>query len=167
MTTGNALIRFCAAALLAVPMLIGAGHPAGADEILVIRSTIDPAQGERRLSESDLLALRQVTFRTRTEFTDGVVEFTGPLARDAIGPLDTAKATSLHLVAANDYSIDIPISDVLSYDVIFAMHANGKRLSIRDKGPVWLMYPLDDHPELQESVYNARLIWQLALVEIR
>jgi hypothetical protein len=161
------LFRACAILLLAMPLLVETALPAAADAILVIRNSTDPGQSEHEFTDADLLALPQRTVRTRTEFTDGVVEFVGPLARDAIGHFDIAGATSLHLVAANDYSIDIPISDILEYDVILAMEANGKRLSIRDKGPIWLMYPLDDHPELQDAVYNARLIWQLTFIEIR
>jgi hypothetical protein len=29
------------------------------------------------------------------------------------------------------------------------------------------MYPLDDHAELQDPVYNIRLIWQLTEIELR
>ena len=118
-------------------------------------------------SEADLLALPQVTIRTRTEFTDGVVEFIGPLARDAVAFVATGTAANIHLVAANDYAIDIPLSDIADYDVILAMQANGERLTMRDKGPIWLMYPLDDHEEMQDPVFNNRLIWQLTTMELR
>jgi hypothetical protein len=141
--------------------------PAAADELLVVRNATDPAQAEVRFSEADLLALPQVTIRTRTDYTDGVVEFVGPLARDVVALIETGTATTGHLVAANDYAIDIPLSDLADYDVILAMQANGERLTIRDKGPIWVMYPLDDHAELQDPMYNNRLIWQLTVMELR
>jgi hypothetical protein len=141
--------------------------PAAADDLLVVSNAADPAQAEARFSEADLLALPQVTIRTRTEFTDGVVEFVGPLARDAVAFIDAGAATTAHMVAANDYAIDIPLSDIADYDVILALQANGVRLTIRDKGPIWLMYPLDDHTELQDPMYNNRLIWQLTSIELR
>ncbi len=47
------------------------------------------------------------------------------------------------------------------------MYADGERLSLRDKGPLWLMYPIDDHAELQDPLYNVRLIWQLTSMELR
>jgi hypothetical protein len=96
-----------------------------------------------------------------------VVEFVGPLARDVLASFDLGAVTTVHLVAANDYSFDIPLGDLTKYDVILAMQADGKRLSIRDKGPIWLMYPLDDFPELQDPKYNLRLIWQLTVMELR
>ena len=58
-------------------------------------------------------------------------------------------------------------SGVTDYDVILAMWANGVRLSRRDKGPIWLMYPLDDHPELSEAKYSSRLVWQLVRMELK
>jgi hypothetical protein len=141
--------------------------PAAADDLLVVSNATDPAQAEVRFTEADLLSLPQVTIRTRTEFTDGVVEFVGPLVRDAIAFIEIGAATTVHLVAANDYAIDIPLGDFTDYDVILALRTNGERLTIRDKGPIWLMYPLDDHAELQDPMYNNRLIWQLTVIELR
>ena len=167
MIVQNVLLRLVSGVLLAVLILAQTIKPATADELLVVKNLANPGQAELRLSEADLLALPQVTIRTRTEFTDGVVEFVGPLARDAIASINLDSATTVHLVAVNDYSIDIPLSDFDDYDVILAMQANGDHLSVRNKGPIWLMYPLDDHAELQDPVYNIRLIWQLVLMEIR
>jgi hypothetical protein len=163
----GALSRFCVCALLTIFFLAPTAMPAAAESLLVIRNATIPAQAEVGFSEADLLALPQVTVRTRTEFTDGVVEFVGPLARDAMASVKIGTATSVHLVAANDYAIDIPLSDLMQYDVILAMQADGQRLTIRDKGPIWLMYPLDDHTELQDPEYNNRLIWQLTTIELR
>jgi hypothetical protein len=167
MTIRNALSGVSVGFLFLTLFLSGAAIPAAAGDFLVVSNSINPAQAEVRFSEADLLALPQVTIRTKTEFSDGVVEFVGPLARDAVALIDAGTATSVHLVAANDYSINIPLSDFTNYDVILAMQANGKRLSLRDKGPIWLMYPLDDHTELQDPVYNIRLIWQLTVMELR
>ena len=167
MMAQGALYRFCGCVLLTFFILAQTAMPADAQSLLVVRNATDPAQAEAGFSEADLLALPQVTIRTRTEFTDGVVEFVGPLARDAVASINTGTATGAHLVAVNDYAIDIPLSDLIKYDVILAMQADGKRLSRRDKGPLWLMYRLDDHPELQDSQYNIRLIWQLTEIELR
>ena len=167
MITLSALSRLCSCILLTILVLARTTMPAAAEDLLVIRNATDPAQAEVRFSEAELLALPQVTIRTRTEFTDGVVEFIGPLARDAVAFIETGAATSLHLVAANDYAIDIPLSDLTDSDVILALQANGERLTIRDKGPIWLMYPVDDHAELQDPIYTIRLIWQLTTMELR
>jgi hypothetical protein len=154
-------------AFLTIFILARTVTPAAADEMLVVRNSTEPALGEVSFTEADLLALPQVTIRTGNEFSDGVVEYVGPLARDAMASIATGTAKTIHLVAINDYAIDIPLSDITNYDVILAMQANGKRLSRRDKGPIWLMYPVDDHPELQDPTYTIRLIWQLTTMELR
>ncbi|HSG35732.1 MAG TPA: oxidoreductase, partial [Sphingomonadaceae bacterium] len=69
-------------------------------------------------------------------------------------------------VAANDYKVEIPLEDFVRYDVIFATSMNGDRLSLRDKGPIWIIYPMSDHRELRDPAYNQRLIWQLVRIEL-
>ena len=118
------------------------------------------------LTEDDLLAMEQFTVRTENEFVDGLAEFTGPLARDVIALLTETEIESLKLTAVNDYAVEVPMSDILDYDVIFAMAQNGIRFSVRDKGPIWVIYPMSDNIELQDRVYNDRLIWQLVKVDV-
>ncbi|MGE4610417.1 MAG: hypothetical protein AAED33_03275 [Paracoccaceae bacterium] len=113
------------------------------------------------LTEEDLLALDQFTVQTENEFVDGLVEFVGPLARDVIALLGEQEIVTLRLIAFNDYAVEVPVSDIMDYDVIFALSQNGERFSIRDKEPAWVIYPMSDHEELQDRIYNDRLIWQL------
>ena len=46
-----------------------------------------------------------------------------------------------------------------------AMQADGVPLARREKGPLWLMYPISDQADLQDPIYIHRLIWQLEKVE--
>ena len=45
------------------------------------------------------------------------------------------------------------------------MEADGEKLSRREKGPLWLMYPISDHAELNDPIYLRRLIWQVVRIE--
>ena len=36
----------------------------------------------------------------------------------------------------------------------------------RDKGPLFMMYPFDGHPELRGAVHYSRAIWQLRHLEV-
>lgn len=153
---------------LAVLLLLPAVMPAlGGEAMLVVRNLTDPKHPEVRFTEEELEALPQVTVRTSTEFTDGVVAFEGPLARDVIARVGVGTATTVRLIAANDYSVEVTLAEFYDYDVILALYADGKRLTMRDKGPIWAMYPIDDHPELQDPDYNRRLIWQLTTMELK
>ena len=105
------------------------------------------------LSLDDLAALPQVTVKTENEFADGMVTYRGPLVRDVLAKLGLDKLDQVRFVAANDYYVDIPTEDFADYDAILAMEANGEKLSRREKGPLWLMYPISDHAELKDPIY--------------
>ncbi len=39
-------------------------------------------------------------------------------------------------------------------------------MPVREKGPVWVIYPMDDNPELRNDLYNDRLVWQLKEISV-
>lgn len=117
------------------------------------------------LSVDDLGAMPQVTIRTETEFSDGVISFRGPLAEDVLKSAGLDDLPTVRFTAANDYFVDIPTDDLRTYHAILAIEADGARLSRREKGPIWLMYPISDFPALQDPVYLRRLIWQVIRIE--
>lgn len=121
----------------------------------------------RTLSEADLLALPQVEVRTVNEFVDGLRTFSGPLARDVLMSSGAGEVSEVVLTAANDYQIEVNAAEFFTYDVILALSMDGVPLSRRDKGPIWMIYPMSDFAELRDPVYNSRLIWQLVRMEYR
>jgi hypothetical protein len=60
----------------------------------------------------------------------------------------------------------VPAGDAFTYDVILAVLRDGEVMSVRDKGPIWVIYPMDDYPELQDDVFNGRLVWQLKSISV-
>ena len=85
--------------------------------------------------------------------------------RDVLAQFGFDQEASVRLIAANDYFVDIPTGNFRDYDAILAMEADGKPLSLREKGPLWLMYPISDHAELKDPIYLRRLIWQVVRIE--
>jgi hypothetical protein len=70
--------------------------------------------------------------------------------------------------AINDYSVKIPMSDAVEGGPIVAYLMNGEEMSIRDKGPLWVIYPYDSDADFRSEVVFTRSIWQLdRLVVIR
>jgi hypothetical protein len=150
---------------LAMPLCLAVvlSQPALAETVL----TLAPVDGEAiELSLEEIEALPQTVFVSHNEFVDAPTVFRGPLVRDvlALGGLQDAEV--VRFTALNDYSVDIPARDFAAYDAILAVEANGRRLSRRDKGPLWLVYPMDSHPDLQQHEFIARLIWQVVRVEV-
>jgi hypothetical protein len=108
-----------------------------------------------------LQALDPVTIETSTIWTDGTQVFTGvPLTKlvEVLG----ASGSTIAASALNDYTVEIPLEDAVEGGPILAFEANGKPLSVRDKGPLWVVYPYDSSADYQSEVIYARSIWQVA-----
>lgn len=162
-------LRVCCAVLAAMAaFLVLAPNSSAAHDVLLTLSSphhagVDPIA----LTRDDLAAMPQRKLRTATEWTDGRPTFEGPLARDVVAMMDGHGEKFVNAIAVNDYSVEIPLEDFRKYDVILALSMDGRELSLRDKGPIWIVYPRDDHKELHDPVFNSRWIWQLDRLELR
>ncbi|NLH79787.1 MAG: hypothetical protein GX458_02935, partial [Phyllobacteriaceae bacterium] len=113
-----------------------------------------------------LQALPGRVTETSTPWTKGVIRFAGPLGSaflDAVG----ASGTTLHVVALNDYAVDVPIEDFRKWPVILAISKDGAPMSVRDKGPIFVIYPFDLDPSLYDERIFSRSAWQVKAIEVR
>ena len=152
-------------AVLAAACVFLAGV-AAAEELVVSFLSESGARQERAFSLDELKAFEQFEFVTTNNFVDGPVSFRGPRVRDVLEEAGAPLRGAALLTAANDYSVQVDLAEFSDYGVIFALEADGKALSRRDKGPIWLMYPIDDHETLQVPATNSRLIWQLVRLDV-
>nr|WP_018936118.1 molybdopterin-dependent oxidoreductase [Thioalkalivibrio sp. ALJ24] len=136
--------------------------------ILRVEGAIEHANdGDRALLDRAMLdRLPQRELETSTVVTDGVNRFEGFLMRDLLEALG-AEGAEVVATALNDYIVDIPMEDFHDYDVIVAHTQDGEALTPRDKGPLWIVYPRDDHAELDDIRYDYRWVWQLEHLEVR
>lgn len=155
-------LAFALVAAIAVPFAATAAD----SEILLEVTGHIADDGGARFDRKVLEAMPQHKITTSTPWTDGVSVFEGPLLCDLLERVG-ADGTVLQARALNDYAVEIPISDCERYRVILALTRDGERLSRRDMGPIWIVYPRDDFPELQLETVNARWIWQLTGIEVR
>lgn len=135
--------------------------------ILTVAGAITTTNGDGVLAlDADLFAkLPQHTFITSTIWTEGTATYTGVLLRDLLDAVG-AKGSTVKLTALNDYQISMPAADAFENGPLLANLSNGEPMSLRDKGPVWLIYPFDDVAEYRTEQTYARAIWQLNRIEI-
>lgn len=120
-------------------------------------------------AQFDAAMLEQLASRTgqmETPWTTGKVTFSGPLLKavlDAAG----AEGEVLTVRAMNDYSADVPMEDATTLDTILATKMDGKVMSVRDKGPLFMIYPFDTNPDLYNEKYFSRSVWQIKEIEVR
>lgn len=127
-----------------------------------VKNAGDTAQFDMQM----IAALPQHSFTTSTPWYDKPVKFTGPLLSDLLAAVK-ASGSSLSAVAINDYKINIPLNDVQKYKVIVARLLDDKPMAVRDKGPLFVVYPFDSASELRTSTYYERSIWQLKALDVR
>lgn len=139
-----------------------------APPILEVRgsaSRVD-AEGPAQFDMEMLKALPAAKLETTTAVTDGVRRFKGFLMRDLLAHVG-AQGTSVTARALNDYAIEIAIEEFDRFDVLVAYEMDGEPLLPSDKGPLWIVYPRDQHAELQDIRFDYRWVWQLRWLEIR
>ena len=79
----------------------------------------------------------------------------------------TVSGTTVKAGALNDYRIDIPAPDLVKHGAMLAYLLDEKPMSVREKGPLVIIYPFDDQPELRSAVHYSRAVWQLRTLELR
>lgn len=146
-----------------VPAVMAQDIPAPkGDVILTISGEIDVTNvGETLQFDRDTFdALADSTFETSTTWTDGIHEFRGVSLSTLTDMLSVTDGVLL-ATAVNDYAVEIPVSDARPGGPIIAHQIDGKDMSLREKGPLWIVYPYDSSPEYRTAVIHARSIWQL------
>jgi len=124
------------------------------------------ADGTASFDMGLLERLPRHSFTTKTPWYSNPRKFTGVLLRDLLGAVGTAPAR-LNAVALNDYRVEIPLEDVARGDAMLAYLLDDEPMTVRQKGPLVIIYPFDDKPELRNAVHYSRAIWQLRSLDIQ
>lgn len=154
--------------LAAVSWPAGAAEAPSGKPVLAVSGNINTKNaGDRFLFNMAMLEkLPQHSFRTRTPWYAEAREFTGPRLRDVLAAVGS-EGKSMTAYALNDYKTVIPVKDAVDYDVIIACLMDGKPMPVRDKGPLFIVYPFDDHTELRSQTYYGRSAWQLKEIRVK
>ena len=108
---------------------------------------IRPGDRLQEISLSEALGVSRT--RTSTAWTSGKQDFEGVSLKVLLERVG-AFGDRIEAIALNDYKVEIPVSDFSRWPVILAYRANGALLRVRDKGPLWIVYPQDDFPALDK-----------------
>jgi hypothetical protein len=122
----------------------------------------DAAQFDRPMLE----ALGMSGFETTTPWYPGPVRFDG-VRMDRLLEAVGASGDRVLAYALNDYTTELPVSDFATYGVLLAFKRNGEYMPVRDKGPLFIVYPFDSRPELKHQRFYSRSAWQLARLDVR
>jgi len=113
-----------------------------------------------------LTDLPQYQHYTGTPWTRQPLHYSGPLMRDLLAYLG-ADGDRVHVSALNGYEAYIPTRDFVEYDVLLALRHNNEPISIREYGPLWVLYPFDQDSALLSETFRSRAVWQVMKIDVR
>lgn len=152
-------------------LLTGASHALDAPKGKVILSLTGNIQfknaGDRADFDMEMLAaLPQHSFSTSNPWYKESKKFTGPLLRDVLA-VAGAQGSLLKAEALNNFKVEIPLADTRQFPVVLARLMDDKPMLIREKGPLFIIYPFDTNTELHSARYYSRSAWQLRSLEVQ
>ena len=152
-------------ALAAIPSLARTRQPKALLRVSGLIGRVNNVATETfDFSEAEFLKLGSTSITTGTPWTPTSV-FVGPLLVDV---MRAAGVTSGRLIfkTLDDYSAPIPWEDLARYGVILAHSQDGQRLNNKRWGPLWTIYPRDQHSvALKGPIAESRFIWQVDRIE--
>jgi hypothetical protein len=182
--TAKKLLRMSFSVPLGIPLLLGSaliflsvtaksadlpplGKPTG-KVILTISGNIQKAnEGKKVVFDLAMLdSLPQGKVVTKNPWNKGTHTYEGPLVSTVMDWVGS-KGTNLVMTALNDYLAQVPTTDLTQWTVILSTRIDGHPMSIREKGPIFIVYPFDEHPQLMNEVYFCRSIWQVKSIEVQ
>lgn len=105
--------------------------------------------------------LEETTFSTQLPWIEGEAEFSGFTVSSLLSHLAIDDAFSVSFIALNDYAASVRVSDVHKYQPIVAYKVDDKKMTVRNKGPYWLVYNLSKYPEIDNAAYHSQMVWQI------
>jgi hypothetical protein len=159
---------------MVLSLVLAAGQPAWSGGlmppegrvILQVTGAVTVTNGDNAAA-FDLKMLEGLESRETTAETpwyDDVHTFQGPLLSQVAATVG-AEGRDLRVRAINGYEATIPASDIAEMPIILATRVDGKVLSVRDKGPIFIIYPFDLGAHLYNETYFSRSVWQVVSIE--
>ena len=138
-------------------------------EVLAISGLIAAKNGGDTLNFDipTLERLGLVEYSVHDPWLKETFTYTGVLMSDLLkyaGTFHTAQ--SVHMVALDDYQVDIPIADIKKWPILLATRVNGEYMSVDNYGPTRVIYPYGSH-SIDPTSHNDLWIWSLRSMEVR
>lgn len=136
--------------------------------LLVVTGKINETNmgAEAHLDRALLQSIGIKKLSTSNQYEPGVHDYEGVMLKDLLSFVG-ASGTTLVALALDGYSIEIPVHDAERYPVLLAMEKKGEPMTVREKGPIWVIYPIDQFKELHDQKYSSRSIWQLNRIDVQ
>jgi hypothetical protein len=158
------LTAFSAALFFILPDYQAKSMDYGSPPVLTITGNVPHAPVSLSVDELEAMGLESMT--TVTPWHDGPVTFEGiPMERlMAHAGVETGQ---IEVAALNNYFVQMPLDAVIKAEGLVATRKNGTRMPVPDKGPLFLIFPFSDRPELKTESYYSWSVWQIRQITVK
>lgn len=160
-------------------LFVACTKPAAFTVVSPAQAQVPNAQGETLLSvqskagkttswsRNQLESLAQIEYSTPDPSQKNkVVRFQGVLLWDVLEKSGIANSSKLHLVALDKYEYTLDLVPLKDIPVMLSLSADGKPLTKKDFGPVYMVFPYHAY-SLATARYDSAWVWQLIRLEER
>jgi hypothetical protein len=153
----------------ASPLVLAARYECKPGVFLTIGGKIDkvtnPTDRTFEYSDAEFLKLPVSPITTATAWTEKR-KFEGPTLSDVMASVG-GKGVKLRVLALDAYVGEIPWSDLAQFQPILATTQDGVRLTRKNNGPLFVIYPRDKHSvALNTPAAQMRYVWQVCRIDV-
>lgn len=145
----------------------GAARPtaaAASDTILTLQGQVRHGRQDFSLAALEALGLEHLA--TVTPWTHEVQSFSGVTLARLLRAAGADAPARLRAEALNRYGTELLPEDAAANGALLATRLDGTPMRVRDRGPLWLVFPWSQRPDLASPQVYERSIWQLRRIEI-
>lgn len=121
---------------------------------------------DRAITRADLEAMPRHVIETGTPWQDGRSRFEGVKMSDFFRRMGLDKG-SVMVAGIDGYVAEFPVEEGDRFDVILADRKDGKALSVREQGPLFIIYNFDAEKGRIGEAQNTRSVWQVVSMKVR
>ena len=147
----------------------GSSIPAPAEAVIL---TVTGAINNKNVGDTlefDIPTLEKlglVKYTVSDPWLQSEVTYTGVLLSELLAVAEVPdSATTVHVVALDDYAADIPISEIEAWPILLATQADGEYLTVDTNGPTRIIFPYDTYSDITAA--RNMSVWNNKLLEIR
>lgn len=160
----SATFRVFKAVLFAFVLVAAVPPAARAQEPVLLVS--GPSGQPLQITLDDLRKLPAKEIRTSTPWTDGPQTFRG-ISGAQLARLANLSGREVSAEAINQYRVLIPWEVFTSESLMIAYARNGQPMGVREKGPLWIVFPFDSDPRFMTDIFKSYAIWSLSRLDVR
>lgn len=138
-------------------------QPLKASEKVILTVKTSDTVKNYTLSRIEALGLRQLV--TSTFWSNKPLNFSGVLLSDLLEDAGLGGVQQIRVAALDGYHAIIPENDWRVWEVLVATRQDKKPITIREKGPLRIVYPKDIGGAVAETDMRVRWVWAMKSIE--